>query len=167
MAPSAEPLAAKPRPRRRGADSLALSLQPLQRAGMPLGLALSTLPVLLGIVLHLRATYVGWPLPDGQPYTVGWLYVAAMLITAVACRIGAHLYRHTRPLAVGDLHLRHRGGHAGRRRRAALGPRHQELGQAGTGADGHPDPVCDRGAALSRPLPGKPAWSGPARPPRP
>ena len=104
-----------------GADSLALSLQPLQRAGVPLGLALSTLPVLLGIVLHLRATYVGWPLPDGQPYTVGWLYVAAMLITAVACRIGAHLYRHTHPLAVGDLYLRHRRGHAGRRRRAALG----------------------------------------------
>ena len=63
---------------------------------MPLGLALSTLPVLLGIVLHLRATYVGWPLPEGS-YKVGWLYVAAMLITAIACRIGAHLYRHTMP----------------------------------------------------------------------
>jgi hypothetical protein len=77
------------------ADSLELSLQPLQRAGMPLGLALSTLPVLLGVVLHLRATYVGWPLPDGSQYTVGWLYVFAMLITAVSCRIGAHLYRNT------------------------------------------------------------------------
>ena len=80
-----------------GADSPAFSLQPLQRAGMPLGLALSTLPVLLGIVLHLRATYVGWPLPDGQPYAVGWLYVAAMLVTAVACRVGAHIYRHALP----------------------------------------------------------------------
>jgi hypothetical protein len=80
-----------------GADSLALSLQPLQRAGMPLGLTLSTLPVVLGVVLHLRATYEGWPLPDGQPYSVGWLYVGAMLITAIACRIGAHLYRHTIP----------------------------------------------------------------------
>jgi hypothetical protein len=79
------------------ADSLAFSLRPLQRAGIPLGLALSTLPVLLGIVLHLRATYVGWPLPSGEPYAVGWLYVLAMLITAVACRIGAHLYRHTIP----------------------------------------------------------------------
>ncbi len=80
-----------------GAESLAFTLQPLQRAGMPLGLALSTLPVLLGIALHLRATCLDWPLPGGQPYTVGWLYVAAMLITAVACRIGAHIYRHTIP----------------------------------------------------------------------
>ena len=79
-----------------GANS-GLSLQPLQRAGLPLGLALSTLPVLLGIVLHLRATYVGWPLPDGSPYTIGWRYVAAMLITAIACRIGAKLYRHSIP----------------------------------------------------------------------
>jgi len=80
-----------------GSESLAFSLQPLQRAGVPLGLALSTLPVLLGIALHLRATYVGWPLPDGTQYEVGWWYVAAMLITAIACRIGAHLYRHTLP----------------------------------------------------------------------
>ncbi len=78
-------------------DSLAPALRPLQRAGIPLGLALSTLPVVLGVVLHLRATYVGWPLPDGQPFTVGWLYVFAMLITAVACRVGAHLYRHAVP----------------------------------------------------------------------
>ena len=28
-------------------------------------------------------------------YTLTWLYVGAMLLTAVACRIGAHLYRHT------------------------------------------------------------------------
>ena len=77
-----------------GDESLALTLQPLQRAGMPLGLALSTLPVLLGIVMHLRATYVGWPLPEGS---YGWLYVAAMLVTAIACRIGAHLYRHSIP----------------------------------------------------------------------
>ncbi|MGA2257572.1 MAG: hypothetical protein ABSG53_23165, partial [Thermoguttaceae bacterium] len=80
-----------------GSESLAFSLQPLQRAGVPLGLALSTLPVLLGIALHLRATYVGWPLPDGTQYEVGWWYVAAMLITAIACRIGAHLYRNSIP----------------------------------------------------------------------
>ena len=28
---------------------------------------------------------------------VGWLYVVAMFATAVSCRIGAHLYRHTVP----------------------------------------------------------------------
>ena len=80
-----------------GAEARGLSLLPLQRAGAPLGLALCTLPVLLGVALHLRATYAGWPLPDGRPYAVGWLYVAAMAITAVACRVGAHVYRHTVP----------------------------------------------------------------------
>ena len=28
---------------------------------------------------------------------MGWLYVGAMLITAIACRIGAQLYRHSIP----------------------------------------------------------------------
>jgi hypothetical protein len=82
------------------ADAVALGIRPLARAALPLGLLLSTLPVLLGIVLHLRANYqplhVAWPLPGGvsEPYTIGWLYVGAMLLTAVTCRIGAHLYRH-------------------------------------------------------------------------
>lgn len=70
------------------------------RAGQPLGLALSSLPVLLGLVLHLRATYQplsDWHMPGGGPYTIGWLYVAAMAATAISCRLGAHLYRHTIP----------------------------------------------------------------------
>ena len=67
------------------------------------------------------------------------------------------------PLAVGDVHLRHCRGHAGRRRRAALGLRHQNLGQAGAGADGHPHPVCHRGTALSRIALENPlAWAGQA-----
>jgi hypothetical protein len=83
------------------ADSLALSIRPLARASQPLGLLLSTLPVLLGLLLYLRATYqplnAAWPLPGGEGalYHLGWLYVGAMLLTAVACRIGAHLYRHS------------------------------------------------------------------------
>ena len=55
----------------------------------------------MGLVLHLRATYqslhTAWPLPDGELYQVGWLYVVAMFLTAVSCRIGAHLYRHSIP----------------------------------------------------------------------
>jgi hypothetical protein len=83
------------------ADSTALWIRPLDRAAIPLGLLLSTLPVFLGLVLHLRATYkplnAAWPLPGGlgELYAIGWLYVAAMLLTAVTCRIGAHVYRHS------------------------------------------------------------------------
>ncbi len=140
-----------------GDESLALTLQPLQRAGMPLGLALSTLPVLLGIVMHLRATLRRLAVAGGK------------LRLVIRRRHAGHGHRlpHRRPplppqhpLAVVDLHLRHRRGHAGRRRRAALDLRHQDLGQTGAGADGHPDPVCDRGAALSRTPPGKPCGVG-------
>ena len=69
-----------------------------------------------------------------------------------------HLPAHN-PLAVGNVYLRHRGGHAGRRRRAALGLARQNLGQPGN-AHGHPDPVCDRDEALSRTRPGKPLGLG-------
>ncbi len=73
----------------------------LVRAGQPLGLFLSTVPVLLGLVLHLRATLEPlnelWPQPGGERYTVTWLYVIAMLVTAASCRLGAHLYRRTVP----------------------------------------------------------------------
>ena len=56
--------------------------------------------MLLGLLLFLRATYQPlndlWPLgAGGGQYTLTWLYVGAMLLTVVACRIGAHLYRHT------------------------------------------------------------------------
>jgi len=75
--------------------------RPLVRAAQPLGLFLSTLPVVLGVILHLRATYkplqLAWPLPGGELYAIGGTFVAAMLLTAVACRLGAHLYRHTLP----------------------------------------------------------------------
>ena len=81
-----------------GAEKRALSFI---RAGQPLGLFLCTVPVLLGVVLHLRATYQplneAWPLPGGASYQVGWLYVLAMLATAVSCRFGAYLYRHSVP----------------------------------------------------------------------
>jgi hypothetical protein len=84
-----------------GPDSPALSVRPLIRAAQPLGLVLGTLPVALGILLFLRATYLplnaAWPLHgvQGKFYAIGWLYVIAMFLTAGVCRIGAHLYRHT------------------------------------------------------------------------
>ena len=80
-------------------EGLAATALSLVRAGQPLGLFLSTVPVLLGVVLHLRATYKPlnelWHLPSGELYTVTWTYVVAMLVTAISCRVGAHLYRHS------------------------------------------------------------------------
>ena len=84
-----------------GTVPLATTALSLIRAGQPLGLFLCTVPVLLGLVLHLRATYQPlndlWRLPGGESYAVGWLYVVSMFATAVSCRVGAHLYRRTLP----------------------------------------------------------------------
>ena len=91
----------KPLPADAKRDGVAVAALSLVRAGQPLGLFLSTVPVLMGLVLHLRATYrpLGemWPLGDGGVYTVTWVYVLAMFITAVSCRVGAHLHRHSIP----------------------------------------------------------------------
>jgi hypothetical protein len=67
---------------------------PLLRAGPALALALSVLPVLLGLVEHYRATA---PLPEAVRHALSWSYVAAMLVTAIACRLAAFLYRHRQP----------------------------------------------------------------------
>jgi hypothetical protein len=64
-------------------------------AGPPLGLALSILPVALGVLLHLRATS---PLLDlWPPYELTGSYVVTMLVVAVSCRVSALLFRHTNP----------------------------------------------------------------------
>jgi hypothetical protein len=67
----------------------------LARATPPLGVFLATVPVALGVLLHYRATSAA--LHELWPYTIRWEYVGALLLTAVACRVGAHLCRHTLP----------------------------------------------------------------------
>ncbi|HEY7308764.1 MAG TPA: zinc ribbon domain-containing protein [Gemmataceae bacterium] len=68
---------------------------PLLRASAPLGVLLSVVPVLLGVMLHFRAN-----LPENFPghYTLTWTYVGAMLAAALSCRASAYLFRHTHPV---------------------------------------------------------------------
>ena len=63
------------------------------RTVVPLGLVLSLLPVLLGVVLHYRAVYA--PLSKLYPYEITWTHVGALILTALSCRVGAYLYRRT------------------------------------------------------------------------
>jgi hypothetical protein len=60
-----------------------------------LGLALSLPPVVWGVVLHFRATWLDLG-PDFH-YDLSWGYVGAMLLTAIACRAGAYLHRKSLP----------------------------------------------------------------------
>jgi hypothetical protein len=66
------------------------------RAFPILGLLLGLLPVVLGLAVYgqaLSSNFRGvW---EAKPPT--WGYVGAMLLTAISCRVGAHLYRHTMP----------------------------------------------------------------------
>jgi hypothetical protein len=70
------------------ADSRLLRIRP------PVGLFLSVLPVVLGVLLHFRATS---PLLHWWRYQLSWTYVAAMLSAALSCRASAHLFRQERP----------------------------------------------------------------------
>jgi hypothetical protein len=75
--------------------ALARKDSPLQGVGPALGLALCVLPVVLGIVLHVRAT--AQVVPAAWRYPLTWSYVGAMLLTAISCRVGAHVFRHEKP----------------------------------------------------------------------
>jgi hypothetical protein len=59
----------------------------------PLGILLSLIPVVFGVLLHFRAT--NKVLHDNWPFEIQWGYVVAMALTAICCRVGAYLYRHT------------------------------------------------------------------------
>ncbi len=58
------------------------------------GLLLGLLPVLMGLVVYLDhfGLQAVWQDPNEPPR---WEFVGALLLTAVACRVGAHVYRHT------------------------------------------------------------------------
>jgi hypothetical protein len=72
----------------------------------PLGMVLSAIPVLFGVLLHLRATNVilhyFWPFrisdpaaPLAERFAQAGPYLGALAVTALCCRTAAHLYRRT------------------------------------------------------------------------
>jgi hypothetical protein len=63
-------------------------------AGPAIGLALCVVPVAVGVVVHFLATA---DLPAPWRYDLTASYVGVMVVAAVACRVGAHLFRHDRP----------------------------------------------------------------------
>ena len=65
----------------------------LGRVLPPLGMALSYLPILMGLVLHLRAT--SWAAAQYEwGYPTGWAFVVAMFLVAVSNRVSAYMTRH-------------------------------------------------------------------------
>ncbi len=64
----------------------------LRRTGPALALGLCGLPLLIGLMMHFEAVA-----PFAAHYTPNWWYVAALALTAVACRVGAFLHRADRP----------------------------------------------------------------------
>ncbi|HLX65155.1 MAG TPA: hypothetical protein VKX17_28055 [Planctomycetota bacterium] len=68
----------------------------LARVAYPLGVFLCIVPVVLGLELHLRDTYTF--LNEGWPYKIDVTYVLAMIVAAVSARVGAYVYRHSKPM---------------------------------------------------------------------
>ncbi|HBO42421.1 MAG TPA: hypothetical protein DD670_00470 [Planctomycetaceae bacterium] len=68
----------------------------IQRTLLPLAMALSVLPLAMGLLLHLRATsslvaeFLG-------SHETSWAFVAVMLVVVVCNRISAYLTRHDAP----------------------------------------------------------------------
>ena len=65
--------------------------EPIIRSAASPGMILSGIPLLIGWVLHIRATSDVW----GNKVLIEWPYVWSMLAVAITCRISAWLYRRT------------------------------------------------------------------------
>ena len=79
-------------------DQMKETSEKLDRAIRPLALGLSSLPVVLGIGIHLRATSeLAQHLVAARD--TGWVFVAVMLLVAVCNRISAYLFRRAEQTA--------------------------------------------------------------------
>ena len=81
--------------RSEGQSQTAETVGSFARVAQPLGVFLCIVPVVLGLELHLRDTYV--VLNTSWPYSIGNTYVVAMLMAAISGRVGAYVYRRSRP----------------------------------------------------------------------
>jgi hypothetical protein len=61
----------------------------------PLGVLLSLVAVVFGIVLHFRATNIVLHRGLAWPFEISWWHVGAMAVAALCCRAGAYVYRQT------------------------------------------------------------------------
>jgi len=74
---------------------LAVPNEKLSRVVPPLGMALSSIPIVLGVVLHARAT--SSLVPSAWVQDTGWPFVAVMVLVAASNRVSAWLCRHAAP----------------------------------------------------------------------
>jgi hypothetical protein len=65
------------------------------RAFPVLGLLLGMISVLIGVAVYFQALSGGELRGVWTTHPPAWTYVGAMLLTALSCRAGAHLYRHS------------------------------------------------------------------------
>ncbi len=63
------------------------------RTAAPLAFLLSLLPLAYGVLLHFRA--VNFELNAAWPFEINWFFVGSMVLTALVCRAGAYLERHS------------------------------------------------------------------------
>ena len=78
-------------------SKIATKNQKLSRAVPPLAMALSALPILIGLGLFIRATSTLVAEIAGEDYTIGPWFVISMLVVAVANRVSAYATRHSAP----------------------------------------------------------------------
>jgi hypothetical protein len=78
---------------------IAAKSSPLLRPLPALGISVALVPVVLGFLLHLRATRVD--VYNAWPYSITWAYVASMAATAVCCQISSLLHQRRKPQLAG------------------------------------------------------------------
>ncbi len=125
------------------------------------GLLLGLLPVLLGGLIYLQ--HVGWRTiwVDEPPK---WSFVGAMLLTAVASRVGAHVYRKSSKSITMSAYFFASGDFAdGGRSVSTCGAGGRTMGRACADPDADSDLLSGRVTPLRRSTSGSPSALGRAR----
>ncbi len=109
----------------------------------PLAMVLGVLPILIGLLLHIRATS-GLAAELHLGYETGRAFVLVMLLVAVCNRMSAHLFQDTFAALVGSQSVRQCCGAADRGGGSVARPGSEALDTASSLADAssHRLPVC-------------------------